>query len=355
MNDDQAAFGGEHAIEVERAATAGPAGLRDAVRGAFRTVLGREPESEAVVAHFAALGSREVIERALRSSPEATGKTSPDLTSLFASYASTFNAVRTIHRHARRDLVPDPLHLTNFLGVKTEEAFYPGILDGKAGTIEPVPIPANWHADTAEWAAVLRSVDLARDTFTIAELGCGSGCWINNAGMAARNAGLVPRLIGVEGDEGHIAFARRACATNGFQPGQVTLYRGIAAARPGFALFPRQDAPGVLWGLEPVFGASEMERREAVTSGRFDELRMIPLAEVIGDAPTLDLLHVDIQGGEADLVEQTADLLADRVAYVFIGTHSRVIERPAIVDLTENGLVTLVDGVQGWRNMRLRP
>jgi hypothetical protein len=39
--------------------------------------------------------------------------------------------------------------------------------------VEPIPIPANWHADIAEWAAALRAVDLARGSFTMAELGCG--------------------------------------------------------------------------------------------------------------------------------------------------------------------------------------
>ena len=346
--------------------------LREAARVAFRKYLGREPESETTVDQFAALGSVAAIENAIAGSAEAAARKGVDLNAWFITYFSMFDAEGTIRRHARPGLVPDPLHLTNFLGVKTEETFYPGLLDGKAGTVEAIPIPANWHADIAEWAAVLRAVDLARDTFTIAELGCGSGCWINNAGVAARSAGLDPKLIGVEGDEGHIAFARRACATNGFRPDQVTLHRGIAAGRAGFALFPRQDVSGVHWGLQPVFGASDAERREAAASGRFDELPMLPLADIVGDAVTLDLLHVDIQGGEADLVEQAADVLAARVAYLFIGTHSREIEgrimaamrkttwrleieRPAIVDLTADGPLTLVDGVQGWRNMVLRP
>ena len=54
--------------------------------------------------------------------------------------------------------------------------YVPGVLDGTHGQVQALPIPANWHADIAEWGAVLRFIDLARKNFTIAELGCGWGC-----------------------------------------------------------------------------------------------------------------------------------------------------------------------------------
>ena len=111
--------------------------------------------------------------------------------------------------------------------------------------MEGVPIPANWHADIAEWAAALRAVDLANNTFRMAELGCGWGCWMNNAGVAARNAGLETHVIGVEGDEGHVRFAEEACTANGFRPDQFTIWRGIAAPSDGVALFPKQNVSGV--------------------------------------------------------------------------------------------------------------
>jgi hypothetical protein len=222
----------------------------------------------------------------------------------------------------------------------------------------------------AEWAAALRSVELARDRFTIIELGCGWGCWLNNMGVAARRAGLDVRLIGVEGDEGHIGFAREACAVNGFTPDQLTLRRGIAAATGGIALFPRQNQAGVAWGLEPVFGASQAEQAAALAAGSHDALPMIPLSELIGPHSRIDLLHIDIQGGEADLIAGCLPILAARVAYMFIGTHSRQIEgkimemllaegwlmeieRPAIFDIIDGKPMTVADGAQGWRNPRL--
>jgi len=98
---------------------------------------------------------------------------------------------------------------------------------------------------------------------------------------------------------------------------------------------------------------------------------MIPLSKVIDNYPKIDLLHIDIQGGEADLISACLSLLSEKVAYIVIGTHSRQIEgrlfdlllqagwwleieRPAILSLTGHPVVT-VDGVQGWRNPRLLP
>jgi hypothetical protein len=122
--------------------------------------------------------------------------------------------------------------------VRIDPKFSPVILQGRAGEVEGIPIPANWHADVAEWGAALRAVDLARGTFTVIELGCGWGCWMNNTGVAARRTGLDVHLIGVEGDEGHVAFAKMACSANGFAPCQVTLHRGVAAPTGGIACFP---------------------------------------------------------------------------------------------------------------------
>lgn len=293
----------------------------------------------------------------------------------FFHYNAAFDAQAVMRRHAVAGLRPHPGYLTNFLGVLIDPKFFPSILAGRAGQVEPVPIPANWHADIAEWAAALRAVDLASGSFTMIELGCGWGCWMNNAGAAARRAGLAVQLIGVEGDAGHIEFAREACATNGFLPAQVTLHHGIAASTAGTALFPHQDAgscAGSSWGLEPIFNATEAQQEKAVRSGGYSALPMIPLAEVVAQHARIDLLHIDIQGGEADLVEACLPFLSHKIAYLLIGSHSRTIEgrlfaallgagwrleieRPCQLHLTGPAPVTHVDGVQGWRNPALLP
>jgi hypothetical protein len=341
---------------------------RAAVIAAYEAMLGRVPENEEVLEMYGRMRIEDML-RAIAGSAEFQARSHG---SPFFHYNAAFDAIAIIQRYARTDLVPHPAFLTNCLGVLIDPKFAPSVLEGRAGEIEGMPIPANWHTDIAELAAALRAVELARATYTVAELGCGWGCWMLNTGVAARSAGLEVRLIGVEADMGHLAFAREASAVNGFEPEQIALYHGVAAAAAGTALFPRQGVAGEDWGLEPVFGATEAERTRALASGRFVELPMFELGELIGDDPRLDLLHIDIQGGEADLIESCRPLLDKSVAYIVVGTHSREIEgrlfaafagsrwrleieRPAILALNRDGPSITVDGVQGWRNLDLVP
>lgn len=292
----------------------------------------------------------------------------------FFHYNSSFDAQAIMHRHAAPGLLPNPKYLTNFLGVLIDPKFFPDVLNGRTGEVEPVPIPANWHADIAEWAGALRAVELSGKEFTIIELGCGWGCWLNNTGVAARRAGRSVQLVGVEGHVGHIQFARESCATNGFKSSELTLIHGIAAGKNGIALFPRQSAAGTHWGLEPVLNASYRQRKEARSSLKYEEIPMVSLDTVANVKQRIDLLHIDIQGGEATLIEDCMPLLNSKVSYIVVGTHSRQIEgrifdsmlsagwvleieRPAIYSLQDGNPQPLltVDGVQGWRNPRLLP
>ncbi|MGH7102618.1 MAG: hypothetical protein ACREFJ_09490 [Acetobacteraceae bacterium] len=290
---------------------------------------------------------------------------------IFFHYNSLFDAEAVIRRHAVPGLGGRGGYVTNFLGVLIEPRFFPAILAQRVGEVEALPIPANWHADIAEWAAALRAVDLARGSFTMLELGCGWGCWMCNTGVAARRAGLAIRLAGIEADAGHIAFAEAARVANGFSPDAFRVLRGVASAAEGIALFPRDPRPGHSWGSRPVFGASNQARQKAAAGGRFDEVPMIGLPGLLSTCSRLDLLHMDIQGGEADLIEACLEPLGEKVAYLVIGTHSREIEgrlfarlrasgwrleieRPAILTLGRRGPSVTVDGLQGWRNRRLR-
>lgn len=289
---------------------------------------------------------------------------------LFMAYAATFDPCAVIRAHAKIGLEPHEGRLTNFLGTIVDPVYFGSLLAGKAGSIEDVPIPGNWHACVAEWGACLRALDLAQDSFTVVELGCGWGCWLNNMAVAARTSGREYELVGVEGDHDHLAFAKETFRENGIPPERVTLLAGVAAAQEGVALFPRQKHKGASWGLKPVFGATESQRNAARRSKSHDELPMHSLAHVIGQRPRVDLLHIDIQGGELDLLAGSLPILTEKVAYMFVATHSRAIERgihrilregpwmleierPAIYKMQMTGPRLKIDGVMGWRNARL--
>ena len=339
----------------------------------FKTGLLKIPAIRSLwEARNALLAQRDALSSELDACQNQLAAQSQSTASPFYYYHSCFDAQALICRHAVSGLQPHSQYLTNFLGVLIDPEFFPSILTGRAGQIEPVPIPANWHADMSEWAAALRAVDLASDTFTMIELGCGWGCWMNNTGVAARRTRRAVQLIGIEGDKGHLGFAREACEANGFRLSEITLHHGVAAAKSGTALFPHQGKAGSSWGLEPIFGATKAQLEHALRSGRYDALPMIPLGDVAAHYARIDLLHVDIQGGEADLITDSLPLLCQKFAYLLIGTHSRTIEgklfevllgagwrleieRPCRFQLIEGMPSTYVDGVQGWRNPALLP
>lgn len=337
---------------------------RETIEAAYYVLLGRMPESEAVVDFYRNISSRELLSSLVFSEEFAlrNGKNP-----LF-NYNSQLSCESIIHAHAVPGVLPSPDLCVNFIGARLSPKFMPEILNGMVGIVDRIPIPGNWHADIAEWGAVLRAIDLSKRRFNMLELGCGWGCWMVNSGVAARNAGRVIHVSGVEADEGHIAFADEACRLNGFGEHEFTLKRGVVSARAGGALFPRQDRPGECWGNEPIFDVSPSRRMELESQGSYDYLPNVKLSDLSNNEP-FDLIHLDIQGGEADFASASIEELNECCRYVVIGTHSREIEgrlfetflsngwtleieRPAIIRLSAAKPLTMIDGVQGWRNPR---
>ncbi len=371
MGGLRARIGRSRATDAAEAAV-DPRLTPEEVAGVYQVMLARQPEDDAVIERHIG-GTTSVLElvRGIGSSAEFIRRTGIDVatSSPYLFPNASVDVRGTITMHAHPDPQPREGYLVNFLGVAVPVRTM-AHLRGRSGELDPVPIPANYHADMSEWAAALRPVGLAEGTFTMVELGCGWGCWMNNTGVAAKARGLAVHLVGVEGDEKHLDLARETLAVNGIGPGEYELMRGVAAASAGEALFPKQAEGSDAWGLEPVFNASAADIAAAGESGQFELLRMIPLAETLVSHARVDLLHMDIQGGEADLVANTIALLTGRVAYLVVGTHSRAIEgrlfetllaagwlleieRPAIFAVVDGKPHTTVDGVQGWRNPRL--
>ena len=341
------------------------------VAAAYEALLGREISGDELLTYIKATDvSQESFLQSLVNSLEYKIRTyKTDSSRFWDINTDQVDFIDLIMRYAKNDRTPVEGHIVNFLGVAMNVDFMPD-LNLPANVLDPVPIPANYHADMAEWAAILRAVDLAKDRFTCIELGCGWAACLTNAGTAAKSRGLDVRLIGVEGDPGYVTFARECLTTNGFAEQEFTIERGIAGAGEGFAFFPKQDRTGSNWGLEPVFTDDSAVREKLSQSGDYEEIEIVPLPRILESTDRVDLLHMDIQGGEDELVRSTIDVLSDKVAYCFVGTHSRQIEgrmldafyaagwkleieRPAVIDLPDGAAYTRIDGVQAWRNPRL--
>ena len=277
-----------------------------------------------------------------------------------------------ILRHVRKDLQPAAGYLTNAFGIKIDPKHFPSI-EISMGVVEPPPIPSNWHADIAEFGSALRAVELAHETFTIIELGCGWGTWLNICGIVAKSMKKKIRLIGVEGDKEHIRFAKEALRTNGFFHDEFEIHHGIIASKAGMGLFPKQKLGGENWGLEALLDVSKCEKDKMLKSDNYFELKLLSLESLISDraSSVVDILHVDIQGSELTLLSDSIRLLSNTVRTCLIGTHSRQIEgglldlflragwvleveRPAVIEVGIN-VKTLVDGVQFWRNKHICP
>lgn len=285
-------------------------------------------------------------------------------------YSCEYDAFGLIQSFAVRDQKPDPDLILNFLGVKIPVKVFPPVLESLRGRVEPVPDPGNWHADIAEWGGALRAVEQARDgRFRIVELGCGWGCWLVNMGAAARSRGLEVDLIGVEGDANHLANAREVLEMNGFSAEQFHLNHGIAAPRPGKAIFPNPEEGSAAWGGEAVFYPDATVLAAAEQDPSVQVLDCLTL-DMLSQGQVIDLLHIDIQGAEADYVRGNMDNMDRLVRRVLIGTHSREIEgqlmtyfqkagwrmemdRPVIAPLHHGAPVTRIDGVQMWVNPAL--
>lgn len=337
-----------------------------AVVDAFLVLLGRRPSLDELSSGHLLKHSHEEMVSGIAMLPEAQVRLNLQVPNALLHYNTRVDIRGIVEQNIDHNRQPKEGHNVNFLGVAVPIEVFP-FLAGTGGTLDIIPIPANYHADMAEWAASIRPIDLAKDTFTMIELGCGWGCWMVNTGVVAKRRGLEIELIGVEGDPRHVELCQKTMASNNIAIGEYSVVRGIAAGSSGIALFPKRQGGEDNWGFEPIFGATEQQQAELVGAGAYESLEMIALADVIGDRAFIDLLHLDIQGGEGQLVRETIDLLSEKVGYILIGTHSRILEgelmtalfernwrleidRPVIFGLENGTPVTQIDGVQGWVN-----
>lgn len=271
---------------------------------------------------------------------------------------------------------PAPGFVTDFHGGRVRTSLLWDSARHLDGTVLPPPVPADYHAEAIEWIGTLRSVLEARGGYRVMEVGAGMGPWLVAAGVAARLRGLSPiRLAGVEADPARFAAMRRNLDDNGFDPDAALLVEGAAGAVAGTARWPvvadaRNDA-----GLRPlregVAGDRDYYEGDA---GRTMEVEVHALADLLAREERWDLLHVDIQGGEAELCAGAIDAISQRVRRLVVATHSRILDGAVMATMRDAGWrleaekptrflpdddvaslerQTTHDGTQVWRNRRL--
>lgn len=350
------------------------------VRQAYRLLFDRQPESDEVVEQHA--GAHDDVWSFLRTLMDA-----PEFRNRVADFANPRTTLdwRALRARFEQPHAPTrPGYVTDFLGLQTRADFL-GAAARFEGRIDGLPVAGDAHCSPAEWIAGLRGVELAGEDFVAVELGAGWGAWMAILSRAARIRGAKRTLvIGCEADELHCRMMREHLAANGLAPRDYRLFEGAVGPRRGVAIFPICEDSRNDWGLRPVFCRTEREAEAIVADPAahadyrgfqfkgFHRVSCFTLADVMEGVDRVDVMHIDIQGGEFDLIEQNLELLHCRVGYLAIGTHSRTIEgqliaalsaagwvleveEPCSFDIAQASFPPLVDGLQGWRNTALRP
>jgi FkbM family methyltransferase len=227
-----------------------------------------------------------------------------------------------------------------------------------------------------EWIDFLAAVRTARERFVM-ELGAGYGRWLMRAAAAIRRYNPVPYLlIGVEGEPTHVEWMKLNFRNNGLDPIQHRLIHAAVGATDGVTYFPTGDP--YEWGqfiLEtPRTGPQRSTHQDHVFDVSFlsqtAAVPQITIETAAGGEHLIDLIDMDIQGAEAEVMEQAIDFCSTHVRLIHIGTHTRAIEDrlrgifgnagwlPRFdfpnnsTTPTKYGALDFNDGVQSWANRR---
>jgi len=353
----------EFATRLERPdfaeAELSPTEMRNAARWTFKLLLSREVGDEATLQAFVH-GRRTLAElrRIVVFSDEFRVLNDKSLFPLLIA-------------EVVRDFKPFPTNMgdsgsfKDFLGNTTRCSFLPpgmaalsGGRQGPPGSNDNPPM----H-DVAEWIGTLRAALDAKDRFVAVELGAGWAPWLISGRRAALLLGITEiHLLGVEGSLEHVQFMRQNFLDNGIDPDLHQLIYGVVGVSDGVARFP------VLSNPESNYG-SAADYTKGETSGEMIELPSFSLTKLLQNLPPIiDLIHCDIQGGEAEVMGASLSTLRSRVRRVVIGTHGRKIEGELLEHFSSIGwklefesvctyrqdvsghLALAIDGVQIWRN-----
>jgi FkbM family methyltransferase len=278
----------------------------------------------------------------------------------------------------------------DFIGSSTRRSFCAGLpaheLTEHARNV--TPSYPDFDNEYFEWVDLIESVEEARESFVMMELGAGFGRWSVRGALAAqRKPGCRFTCIAVEAEPQHFHWMLDHFRDNGIDPREHDLIWAAVDTQSGFAPFEVGKADG--WYGQQLIPIKKMSMplptvrtrrrlkarsflgRPPVMPSEGRVLSWVPcvtLTELLQPYPHVDLLDLDIQGAEVAVLRSAMASLQRRVRRVHVGTHSAHIEE----DLrqlfggqgwekrndypcqsrvsTPYGEITFGDGVQTWLN-----
>ncbi len=285
-----------------------------------------------------------------------------------------FDRFRNIPKQAQ------PGFLVDYLGVRTRPESLASHVRALAGTVQGIPVPGDWHAEAVEHIGLIKSVLDAKGAYRVMELGAGWGPWLVAGAAAARHLGITEiHMLGVEADSGHHASLRQHLQDNGFDPDRHTLLKAAVGATAGKARFPKVHDSANQWGARPTQGdnASDTAYLSSVMGEakiEMEEVDLLAINDLLARQPSWDLVHIDVQGWEADICRAGMQQLGERAKRVIVGTHSRKLDGEVMEMFHHAGWtlehekptqmrynraaeklesMTWADGAQIWKNQKI--
>jgi FkbM family methyltransferase len=205
------------------------------------------------------------------------------------------------------------------------------------------------------------------------DVGAGREPWIVAGAVAARNTGIADvRLTAVEADPSRFRLLRRHFADNGFDPDAHSLIQAVVGPEDGPGYWRAVAEPASASGASVT---PDGDVNDDVTHGGGApgdvEVNTIAFRDLLQRERQWDLVHINIRGREAEVCESCRDILSERVRWLIVATHSRVLdgrvielmwslgwhlenERPPqfVYSQSASSLVRMntVDGTQVWSN-----
>lgn len=307
----------------------------------------------------------------------------------WAGARNLFGALGRKHSHPIFDVFPpigeQPNVDTDYLGVRTQAEMLP--VGARSPAFDGFPPPPRIDEEYFEWIDVLEAAQAASGQFTMIEVGAGYGRWAMRGWRAAQRLGKEAKIVLVEADPQHLAWAKSHLAFNGVPDGKAKFVEAAVSPEVGTTTFvvemPPGDVAGDLWygpalaWDKPVEGGTSHQTYhgrpllDLPNGWRGIEVATLPLSVVLHGEGVIDLVDLDIQGAESAAIAEAIEPLTAKVRRLHIGTHGRDIEVSLRRSLsaagwrlvrsyacqrwnwTRFGWVRFGDGVQTWVNPKL--
>jgi len=278
---------------------------------------------------------------------------------------------------------PDPDFIIDFFGVKTRSSLFGGLWGGHV--VEEPPIPSDSRlAEGIEYVSACIALEQSKGrTFTHVEVGAGWGPWTTTlATLALRRGFSTVNAVAVEASKSRFELLKINLVDNGLLPAtgvteattgrlNTRIFNAAGWWKDTNLFFPSSDDAGDA-GMAATGSRSRTDYRGIPS--RPVKVPAMSIAKLCAPYDVVDFMHIDIQGGEWELIKKAKKTFDSKVRFLFVGTHSRKIEGDLIDLLLNKGWklfrekpcrfhtmgetpaltgLTYHDGAQFWRNMHI--